>query len=275
MSSRLAGEGDPAAAGVGFDAAIVHDFAEEFVEPEAFAAAGGGVAFGARDLNQAADEVGEPRDFLLHARDGGVAIVGGAGEFGGEAEARQRRAEFVGDVLQQAALGGEQRADALGHAVEGAADFADFILAGGVDAHGEIAGAEAIHHAGEAAQGRGEIGGEDPAEQRDGGENQEVVGQILAEIEEVFVDDDEAVLAVGGRVHHHLAALEAFRRAGVRARHGEQFGAIFAGGQVFAGGVGEVMTSRKSGGPRAACGRRARAGRRSARPQWLPPSAGR
>ena len=154
----------------------------------------------------------------------------------------------MGDVLQQAALGGEQGADALRHAVEGAADFADFIFARGVDAHREIAGAEAVHHAGEAAQRRGEIGGEDPAEQRDGGEDQEVVGQILAEIEGVFEDDEEAVLAVGRRVHDHLAVLEAFRRTGVRARHGEQSGAVFAGGQVFAGGVGEVMTSRRSGG---------------------------
>ena len=86
-------------------------------------------------MNQAADEVGQPGDLLLHARDGGVAIFGGAGELGGEAEARKRRAEFVGDVLQQAALRGEEGADPFGHAVEGAADFADFILARGVDAH--------------------------------------------------------------------------------------------------------------------------------------------
>ncbi len=167
FASRV--ESEAAAAGVGLHAAIVHDFAEQFVQPQAFAAAGGGVAFGARDLNQAADQVGEPRDLFLHARDGGIAIFRGAREFGGEAEAGQRRAEFVGDILQQAALGGEQRADAFGHAVEGAADFADFILARGVDAHGEIARAEAVHHAGEAAQRRGKVGGENPAEQRDGG----------------------------------------------------------------------------------------------------------
>ena len=200
-----AGEGDPATARVGFDLAILNHFAEELIEAEAFAGVGGGVAFGAGDLYEAADQVGEARDFFVHARDGGVAVVGSAGEFGGEAEAGQRRAKFVGDVLQQAALGGKQGADALRHAVEGAADFADFILARELTRTGDR------RRRSGPPRGRGRAGasarlvGEDPAEQCDGGEDQKVVGQILAEIEEVFVDDKETVLAVGRRVRDHLA----------------------------------------------------------------------
>ena len=41
-------------------------------------------------------------------------VAGGADQFGCETQARQRRAQFVRNILEQAALGGEQRGDTLG-----------------------------------------------------------------------------------------------------------------------------------------------------------------
>jgi hypothetical protein len=81
--------------------------------------------------------------------------------------------------------------------------------------------AEAIDHAGERAQRRGEIRGQDPAQQRDRGQDQDVVSKIGREVEIVLQDGEEAVFAVGGPVHNHRPFLEAFRRSGVGARHRE------------------------------------------------------
>ena len=87
-----------------------------------------GIAFGAGDLQEFGDESGEALDLFLDAVEGGVAVGSGAGEFDGELEASERGAEFMGDVLQEAALGSEEGLDALGHNVERLGEFAEFIL---------------------------------------------------------------------------------------------------------------------------------------------------
>ena len=56
-------------------------------------------------------------------------------------------------------------------------DVADFIFSSGVDADREIACAEAVDRAGQAAERRSEIRGQRAAEDRDGHEEQTVVGQ--------------------------------------------------------------------------------------------------
>ena len=71
--------------------------------------------------------------------------VAGARQFHRHAQARQRRTQLVRNIEQQAALGGQQRLDAAGHAVEGARELAQLVAAGGIDARGESPCAEALH----------------------------------------------------------------------------------------------------------------------------------
>ena len=117
----------------------------QLIQPDGVAAQRSGVAFGARDLEQLADEGIEAVGLLLDAIEGEIGIFAGTREFDGDAEAGQRRAQFVGDIEQQAALGGEQGLDAAGHAVEGAGQFAELVRRVASGAGAEIAAAEAFH----------------------------------------------------------------------------------------------------------------------------------
>ena len=60
----------------------------------------------------------------------------------------------MGNIEQQAALGGEQGLDAVGHAVEGAGKPAEFVAADALGAGGELAAAETLHGLLEFATGR-------------------------------------------------------------------------------------------------------------------------
>ena len=135
------------------DEGIFHQLLDELVEPDRVAAQGVGVAFGARDLQQLADQSVEAIGFLLNAVERGFGIVAGACEFDGDAEARQGRPQFVGDIQKQAAFGGEQRFQAVGHAVEGAGELAELVAAHTFSARRKIAAAEALHGLLQAAHG--------------------------------------------------------------------------------------------------------------------------
>ncbi len=111
---------DLATARGGFDAGIVHQLPHKFVEADGVAAQRSRVALGARHLQELADQRVQPVGFLLDAVERRFGVVAGARQLHGHAQARQRRAQFVRNIEQQAALGGQQSFDALGHAVEGA-----------------------------------------------------------------------------------------------------------------------------------------------------------
>ncbi len=186
----------------GFDAAVVDDVGEQIVEAEEIAVLGGGVAFGASDFEEASDELVEAAGLAFDAIEGGGGVLVGAGEFDGDAQAGEGAAKFVGDVEEETALGGEQGFDAPGHAVEGAGELAEFVVAFRGDAGGEVAAAEAVDGALELADGRTEVIGEGVTEQDGEAEDPEVFhaeepeGAAAAGAGD---QDEEIASVVGGR----------------------------------------------------------------------------
>src|SRR5258708_5467138 len=96
----------------------------------------GWVAFKTSHLKQSADETSQTIDLLTQPGRRGVAVLGRPGELGGEAEPRQRRPQLVGNVLQQAPLGGEQRLNPFRHLIEGPSQVSNLVAAPGVDSEG-------------------------------------------------------------------------------------------------------------------------------------------
>ena len=133
-----------------------------------------GVSLGARHLKQLADQGIEAVGFLLDTVERAIRIVAGAGQFDGDTKPGQRRTEFVGDVQQQAAFGGEQGFDAVGHSVEGAGELAEFVAADALGAGGEIAAAEAFDGLLEFANRARKVQGQPVAEPDGGGHDKEV-----------------------------------------------------------------------------------------------------
>jgi hypothetical protein len=161
----------------GLDGAILHQLLHQLVEAHRIAVQRGGVALRARHLQQLADQGVEAVRFLLYAVERDVGIVAGAGQFDGDTEAGERGAEFVGDVEQQPAFGGEQRFDAVGHAVEGAGELAQFVAPYALRARAEIAPAEAFHRLLQFADRPREVQRQ-PVAQADGGEHDEEVRRL-------------------------------------------------------------------------------------------------
>lgn len=88
-----------------------------------------GFAFETREGQQLTDEFVEPLSLaadpvqrLLRVRAGSL-----AGQLEGDALASERRAQFVRDVLEQIALGGDERGDSFGHVIEVAGQLAQFV----------------------------------------------------------------------------------------------------------------------------------------------------
>ncbi len=104
-------------------------------------------------------------------------VFAGARQFHGHAQPRQRRAQLVRDIEQQAALGGQQGFDAAGHAVEGAGQLAQFVAARGIDARGEIAAAEAFHGLLQRAHRAGEVQRQPVAQQHRRRHHEQVLRQ--------------------------------------------------------------------------------------------------
>ena len=169
-----------------------------------------------------------------------IGIVAGARQFDGDTQPRQRRAEFVGDVQQQAAFGGEQGFDAVGHAVEGAGELAEFVAADAFGAGGEIAAAEAFHGLLEFANRAREVQGQ-PVAEPDGGGHDEEVFRLQEPGADVGArhDEEEPVAAViGGARDGGIAGAENLvEHAALRVA--DQVGAVFIGEQVAAVFVGE------------------------------------
>ena len=86
-------------------------------------------------------------------------------------------AEFVGDVLEEAAFGGEEGLEAVGHLVEGTGEVAHFVAAIGMGARAEIAVAEGDHRFAEAEQGTDEPHGEKPGKENNDDEDSGEVGK--------------------------------------------------------------------------------------------------
>ena len=93
-----------------FERRIGHHFLQQSIEarlaPQRIRA-----AFGARDLQQTADQRIEPLGFLVDAVEMRLAILPGPRQLHGHPQARQRRAQLMGDIQQQPALGVHQRLD--------------------------------------------------------------------------------------------------------------------------------------------------------------------
>jgi hypothetical protein len=68
----------------------------------------------------------------------------GAGQFDGHSQARERGAQLVGNIREQAAFRREERLDAGGHAVERSGKASQFVPAARIHTRGEIAAAESV-----------------------------------------------------------------------------------------------------------------------------------
>src|SRR5215472_16663813 len=118
---------------VRFDTDVFEDGADEIVDTNALCDKTSGIAFGASDLNQFSDKRVEAIGFALDPVERNGRIAAGAGEFDGDAEARERRTKLVSDVLKEPALRFDEQFDALSHLVDGAGKLAQFIAAARVD----------------------------------------------------------------------------------------------------------------------------------------------
>ena len=86
--------------------------------------------------------------FFLNTVERGAAVLAGARQFNRHSQARQRGAQLVGDIAQQAPLGRQQGLDAVRHAVERCGQVAPARRARRrVHARGQVAVAEALHGA--------------------------------------------------------------------------------------------------------------------------------
>ena len=91
--------------GLGFERTVVGDVSNQVVEADLCRLQGRRIAFNARKLKQFVDQDGEPVGFSLDSAERGPRIVAGAREIDGDVEARQRRAKFVRNVLQEPSFG--------------------------------------------------------------------------------------------------------------------------------------------------------------------------
>jgi hypothetical protein len=89
------------------------------------------------------------------------------GELEHDPDAGERGAQFVRDVRQQLFFAANQRRDARGHVVEGAAELADLVAPRGVGARPQVALAEGAHDADEPLERRDDRAGEGPRDERE------------------------------------------------------------------------------------------------------------
>ncbi len=165
---------DRAAVRGGFDAGILHQLLHQLVQAHGIAPQRIGIAFGARDLQQLADQRIQAVRFLLDPVQGGVGIFAGAGQFHRHSEPGQRGTQLVRNIQQQAALGRQQRLDAVGHAVEGAGQLAQFVAARRAGARRKIAAAEPLHGLLQLAHRTGEVVRQPVAQQHRRGHHEDV-----------------------------------------------------------------------------------------------------
>ena len=121
-------------------------------------------------MEQLVDEVVEPIGLLADPRQGRLAIGAGPGQLDGEPQAGQGGAQLVRDVLEQPALGDQEGGDLVGHPVEGLGHLADLIATREVISDAQVAPAEFLDGAPQAAERRRQVDrqqvAEGPHEQR-------------------------------------------------------------------------------------------------------------
>ncbi|MCY1435206.1 hypothetical protein D9M71_512920 [compost metagenome] len=133
------------------------------------AAGRAGIGVEAGEGEDFADQRFQAVAFLLQARPHAGAFLrrGAFGQGQGDAQARQRRAQLVGNVAQQLALAVDQALQARAHAVEVAGQHAQFVAAAGQVAEGFllVGGlAEVVHGAAQAVQRAGDVERQQQAE---------------------------------------------------------------------------------------------------------------
>ena len=160
---------------LGLQTTALHDLANDIVQPQGLGSSCGRIAFRARHLDQRPHEFGEPIDFFLQTIGGTLAIGRGTRKFDRQSKAGQRGTQLVGNVLQQAPLCRQERLNAIGHAVERAGEMADLVAPADMDPGGEIAPAKFFDRTREVANRLDDGDGEEPTEQRDRGENEQVI----------------------------------------------------------------------------------------------------
>jgi hypothetical protein len=127
--------------------------------------------FQAREGQQFADQFIHAHAFAFDAFERRGQFVGLlVRQANGGLQARQRRAQFVRDVVQQAALAVDQVAQLSGHAVEVAAKIAKFVAAPGLagKARRQVAGRGGVESAAQGADRARKIPGQQGGEQQAG-----------------------------------------------------------------------------------------------------------
>ena len=131
--------------------AVFHNLSQQLVRRYDFVVSSAGVALDARHLQQVCDQPRDPVDLFFRALEGVLAGWALAHEFQRKAEARERGAELVRDVLQKSPFGGEECFNAERHLVESHAEFSDLVLALEVCARAQVSLSEAHHRLTQAA----------------------------------------------------------------------------------------------------------------------------
>lgn len=163
-------DADEAVAAAGFEVGVGDDVAQERFEIYGALFHQSFATFQASETEQAADEAVQAFGFEFDAIESrnGLGIGVATGEAQGDSQARQRGAQFVGDIADQAALRGHEGFDLFGHVVEIAAEVGDFVFAlggGAIHAGAEIAGGEAVGSRAQLADGRSDVTSEPKTDQ--------------------------------------------------------------------------------------------------------------
>ena len=217
----------------------------KIVERQNFEVVGRWISLGARQLQQFIDEYAQPADIALDARKVFGGDFAGAGQIDGDVESSQRGAQFMRNILQQPALGRQQGFDAAGHFVERARELADLVLARRMGLRGQLASAELVHQTPQSAQGRDDVGREDPGHERDHQHDRPIVGQDVGMVEPGLDDRDEAIVPVARRTDEDHPAVGQARRSVSEAISLQQRGPVGAGDQIAAALVGQEVLARK------------------------------
>jgi len=125
----------------------------------------------------------------------------------------------VGDVCDEAALGGDERFDLLGHVIEFAAEVGEFVAAvcgATADASAEVAGSEAMGGGTDMADGSGDVAGEPETDESGDEKDDDCADELGLERSTEGIGGGFD----GGAHHHDVAAAR-----GANGSAGDEFGA--------------------------------------------------
>ena len=153
---------------LGFKFGVGNDVADQGSQIERFVADVFAATFEAREAEQASNEAVQAASFEFDAVEAtdGFGIGAEAGEAKRDGQAGERRAQFVGDVCDEPALGGDERFDLLGHVIEFPAKVGELVATIGsaaADASAQMPCGEAMSGRSNMTNGGGDVAGEPEA----------------------------------------------------------------------------------------------------------------